>query len=143
MVVSSPPKASNDNNVTTGNKVNKLSSKKMRNMFDKIVGREASDENGRRVLDVMNLVLNRKGYGHNDKFLEQTVRLVWCESRLDPRAYNSTPVWNGEHASGLFQFLPSTFASVGGGDIWKIEDQTEAYILMVESGRINEWACHL
>ena len=37
-------------------------------------------------------------------------RVSWCESRWNPNAYNR---WSG--ASGLFQFLPSTWASTPQG----------------------------
>lgn len=36
-------------------------------------------------------------------------RVAFCESRLNPRARNRTPIWNGEHATGLLQTIPSTF----------------------------------
>lgn len=36
-------------------------------------------------------------------------RLAECESNLTPAVVNKTPIWNGEHASGLYQFVPSTF----------------------------------
>src|SRR6202011_587051 len=43
-------------------------------------------------------------------------RSAWCESRYDPLAVNKTPVGN-EHAEGLFQFLPSTFAGTPQGHV--------------------------
>ena len=36
-------------------------------------------------------------------------RVAFCESRLDPNARNRTPIYNGEHATGLMQTIPSTF----------------------------------
>jgi hypothetical protein len=45
--------------------------------------------------------------------------IAWCESRLRPWARNSASV-GGEHASGLMQFLPSTFRRTryGHRSIW-------------------------
>src|SRR5207237_4497140 len=37
---------------------------------------------------------------------EQLLRVAWCESRYDPGAYNAS---HGD--SGLFQFIPSTWAA--------------------------------
>lgn len=40
----------------------------------------------------------------------QLQRVAWCESRLSATARNRRPIWNGEHATGLLQTIPSTFA---------------------------------
>lgn len=73
--------------------------------------------------------------------LEQlALRIAYCESRFDPNAKNSMMI-GSERASGLFQFLPSTWRTVSNGDIWSVEDQTEAFVTMVGRGRIREWAC--
>lgn len=37
-------------------------------------------------------------------------RVAFCESRLNPKARNRSPIYNGEHATGLLQTIPSTFA---------------------------------
>lgn len=37
--------------------------------------------------------------------------VAYCESRLNPKVVNRTPIWNGEHATGLMQFIPSTWAT--------------------------------
>lgn len=38
--------------------------------------------------------------------------IAWCESRFQARAINPTPVGaQREHATGVMQFLPSTFAA--------------------------------
>lgn len=39
------------------------------------------------------------------------MELMRRESGGDPNAYNDTPVASGEHAQGLFQTIPSTFAA--------------------------------
>lgn len=71
-------------------------------------------------------------------------RVAFCESRLDPRARNRTPIYNGEHATGLMQTIPSTFArspfraldiyspyanALAGGYIWSL------------SSSWREWHC--
>ena len=119
---------------------------RLRDTFDRLIGVGVSDENGRKILDRVEDVLRQRGYGNDVEMYELTVRILWCESRLDPLAKNRQAVVVGGisygHASGLFQFLPSTFASVSNGDIWSVEDQTNAYVTMVEQGRIIEWACY-
>ena len=117
----------------------------MRKIFDEIYGVRTADENARVVLDRVEKVLDK--HGKTDaSFKRMTVKLIYCESRNDPMAKNKQAVIykgrNYGHASGLFQFLPSTFKSVGGGDIWNIEDQTEAYVKMVNANRLREWACY-
>ena len=66
------------------------------------------------------------------------------ERTLDARARNASPVWNGEHATGLLQFLPSTFASTpfAGMDIYSPYANALAAGWMIGvAGRSNEWAC--
>lgn len=45
-------------------------------------------------------------HGVDERLLLNVAR---CESNLRPRVVNRTPIWNGEHAHGLFQFIPSTW----------------------------------
>lgn len=46
----------------------------------------------------------------------------------------------GEHPTGIFQFLPSTFKSVyPDGDIFNPEHQIEAFLRMYKNGRIDEF----
>ena len=56
----------------------------------------------REALDIASIV-----YGVPRREIEA---VAFCESRLDPRARNRTPIYNGEHATGLMQTIPSTFA---------------------------------
>lgn len=53
---------------------------------------------------------------------------AWCvegiESHHGAAMYNSTPVWNGEHAQGYLGWLPSTARSVG----------------VTIGNRVSEWA---
>lgn len=55
-------------------------------------------------------------------------RLAFIESRGDPRAENGK-------SKGIFQFHADTFASVGGGDINSIEDQTKAALALQKRDR--------
>jgi hypothetical protein len=56
-------------------------------------------------------------------------------------ARNRTAVWNGEHATGLYQFLPSTFRSTPYGhlDIYSPYVQSMAAGWMFAHGRAREW----
>ena len=60
-----------------------------------------------------------------------------CESHLSPFAHNSSG------ASGLFQFIPSTFASTPyrGFSIWSPYANALAAGWMHEHGRGGEWTC--
>jgi hypothetical protein len=73
------------------------------------------------------------------------LKIAWCESRDDPRAINSTPV-GSEHAEGLFQFLPSTFAGTppgqAGSDIFDPIASARAAAWMYGQGRQGEWQCN-
>jgi soluble lytic murein transglycosylase-like protein len=61
-----------------------------------------------------------------------------CESVLDPGAVNSS-----SNASGLFQFLPSTWATTpyADQDIFDPVANAQAAGWMWENGRRNEWVC--
>lgn len=72
------------------------------------------------------------------------LRVANCESPgLSPRLVNSTAVWNGEHATGLLQFLPSTFRSTpfAREDIFSPYANALAAGWMWKNGRRGEWAC--
>ena len=68
------------------------------------------------------------------------LRVARCESNLDPRAVNS----NGG-ASGLFQFMPSTFAFTPNGkrgeDIFDAWSNADAAGWMWANGMRHHWAC--
>lgn len=72
-------------------------------------------------------------------------RIAWCESHDDPRAVNPEPV-GAEHARGLFQFLPSTFAGTppgrAGASIFDPRASAEAAAWMYAQGRQAEWQCN-
>jgi soluble lytic murein transglycosylase-like protein len=66
------------------------------------------------------------------------LRVARCESNLDP--YNVTPPYS---ASGLFQFLPGTWASTpyANDDIFDPVANANAAGWMWSVGRRNEWVC--
>ena len=69
---------------------------------------------------------------------EDMLRVATCESNLDPSAVNSS-----SGASGLFQFMPSTFASTPYADqsIFDATASANAAGWMWSVGRRNEWEC--
>ena len=69
---------------------------------------------------------------------EDMLRVAMCESNLDPSAVNSS-----SGASGLFQFMPSTFASTpyADQDIFDAWASANAAGWMWSVGRRNEWEC--
>lgn len=71
-------------------------------------------------------------------------RIIGGESRGNPKAWNKTSIWNGEHAAGLWQFIPSTFMSTpygkAGMSIWSPCASSLAAGWMHENGRGREWS---
>lgn len=69
---------------------------------------------------------------------EDMLRVARCESVLDPNAVNAS-----SNASGLFQFLPSTWATTpyADQDIFDPVANAEAAGWMWANGRRNEWVC--
>jgi uncharacterized protein YraI len=69
---------------------------------------------------------------------EDMLRVAMCESNLDPGAVNGS-----SGASGLFQFMPSTFASTpyADQDIFDAWASANAAGWMWSVGRRNEWEC--
>lgn len=71
--------------------------------------------------------------------VQWALRVAKCESGYNPAAHNPSG------ASGLFQFLPSTFASTpigkAGGSIWDPVASAQAAAWMYSQGRQNEWSC--
>jgi len=65
------------------------------------------------------------------------VRKARCESHLNPFAHNPSG------ATGLFQFIPSTFASTPYADHspWRAKWSALAAAWMHRVGRGGEWAC--
>ena len=80
-------------------------------------------------------------YAAADKYgqsREDMLRVARCESVLDPNAVNSS-----SNASGLFQFLPSTWATTPNAnqDIFDPVANADAAGWMWQNGRRNEWTC--
>jgi len=65
-------------------------------------------------------------------------RRAWCESRYDPYARNSQ-----SGASGVFQFLPSTWRTTPyrRRSIWSAKYNSRAAAWMEHVGRGGEWTC--
>jgi len=66
-------------------------------------------------------------------------RLAKCESTFNPNAVNRI-----SNASGLFQYLPSTWKTTpyADQDIFNPEAQVLATIWMFRQGRYREWECY-
>jgi hypothetical protein len=68
------------------------------------------------------------------------LRIAKCESGYNPHAVNPSG------ASGLFQFMPSTFAKTppgrAGGSIWDPSANSQAAAWMYSQGRQGEWQCN-
>ena len=69
---------------------------------------------------------------------EDMLRVARCESVLDPNAVNAS---GGSY--GLFQFIPSTWATTpyAGDDIFDAYASANAAGWMWQQGRRNEWVC--
>ncbi len=69
---------------------------------------------------------------------EDMLRVARCESNLNPNAVNAS-----SQASGLFQFLPSTWATTpyADQDIFDPVANANAAAWMWDNGRRNEWVC--
>ena len=76
-------------------------------------------------------------------YATQAINIARCESSLNPAAYNPTPVWDGEHAMGLFQIIPSTFHRVSNGNPYNATDNIDAaYKIFSGDGYSwREWEC--
>jgi soluble lytic murein transglycosylase-like protein len=69
---------------------------------------------------------------------DRAVAIAFCESRLDPSARN----WQGSSATGLFQFIDSTWKYIGSpGDRLDAEDSARAFVEWYP-GHESWWACH-
>jgi len=65
-------------------------------------------------------------------------RKAWCESRMNPSAYNAS-----SGSSGLFQFIPSTWRTTpyARRSIWSAKWSSLAAAWMHHVGRGGEWSC--
>jgi uncharacterized protein YabE (DUF348 family) len=73
---------------------------------------------------------------------DQLLRVAYCESRYNPGAYNA---WSG--ASGLFQFMPATWAAnsvragFGGASVWDPVASANVAAYMFRLGQSGQWVC--
>ena len=78
-----------------------------------------------------------------DLDLSRAWRIIGGESKGNPNARNRKAIWNGEHAAGLWQFIPSTFYSTpygkAGMSLWSPCASSLAAGWMHEHGRGREW----
>jgi hypothetical protein len=69
--------------------------------------------------------------------LAWALRVAHCESRYNPLAVNAS-----SGASGLFQFMPSTWrAYFAGWNIWDPYAQARAALVFYNRGATNAWTC--
>jgi hypothetical protein len=72
----------------------------------------------------------------------QLLRVAWCESRYNPLAYNAT-----SGASGLFQFMPRTWAAnsvragYGGASVFDAVANANTAAYMFRNGQAFQWTC--
>ncbi len=96
----------------------------------------AAPRNGEGSSDIVSIIYAAAdAYGQSR---EDMLRVATCESNLVPTAINAS-----SQASGLFQFIPSTFASTpyAGQDIFDPVASANAAGWMWANGRRNEWEC--
>jgi len=73
----------------------------------------------------------------NSPGLSWALRVANCESHYNPLAINRS-----SGASGLFQFMPSTWnASFPGQNIWDPYAQARAALAFYNAGRQSAWTC--
>jgi len=71
----------------------------------------------------------------------QLLRVAWCESRYNPLAYNASG------ASGLFQFMPRTWAAnsvragYGGASAFDPVASANTAAFMFSMGQAGQWTC--
>ncbi len=73
----------------------------------------------------------------NSPGLTWALRVAYCESRYNPLAINRS-----SGASGLFQFMPSTWnANFPGQNIWDPYAQARGALVFYNAGRQSAWTC--
>lgn len=73
----------------------------------------------------------------NSPGLSWALRVANCESHYNPLAVNRS-----SGASGLFQFMPSTWnANFAGQNIWDPYAQARAALVFYNAGRQSAWTC--
>jgi hypothetical protein len=73
---------------------------------------------------------------------DQLLRVAWCESRYNPAAYNAS-----SGTSGLFQFMPRTWAvnsaraGYGGASVFDATANANTAAYMFAGGQARQWSC--
>jgi hypothetical protein len=73
---------------------------------------------------------------------DQLLRVAWCESRYNPAAYNAS-----SGTSGLFQFMPRTWAvnsaraGYGGASVFDPAANANVAAYMFGQGQARQWSC--
>ena len=89
------------------------------------------------LLDIEKVLKSRK-VSYDSNLIKGMFYIGQQESHWTPSRISSAEIAGG-HPTGIFQFLPGTFSSVSDGDIFNPYDQIDAFIVMVERGRILEF----
>jgi len=96
---------------------------------------DSGNSSNQEMIDLIYAAADRWGQPQADM-----LRVARCESNLDPRAVNSS-----SGASGLFQFMPGTFAGTPNGkrgeNIFNAYSSADAAGWMWANGMRNHWAC--
>ncbi len=96
---------------------------------------DSGNSSNQEIIDLIYAAADRWGQPRADM-----LRVARCESNLNPRAVNSS-----SGASGLFQFMPSTFAGTPNGkrgeNIFNAYSSADAAGWMWANGMRNHWAC--
>jgi soluble lytic murein transglycosylase-like protein len=94
---------------------------------------ESNESSGNGIVQIIYSAAAMYGQSGDDM-----LRVARCESGLNPGAVNGS-----SNASGLFQFLPSTWATTpyAGQDIFDPVANAEAAAWMWANGRRGEWSC--
>lgn len=74
----------------------------------------------------------------NFKWVDYLIRLAYCESRLDPNAYNPT---NNSHDRGIFQISRKWHPEVSDICAYDIRCSTEWTMQRINAGYQHEWVC--
>jgi soluble lytic murein transglycosylase-like protein len=83
-------------------------------------------------------------YGVDPNWL---LRVAKCESGYNPLASNKGYYAGGGNPSGVFQFLPQTFAAnaaragIPGANLWDVDSQAHVAAYMFSIGQSGQWAC--
>ena len=89
-------------------------------------------------LPIIDRILKQRGLDNDPLFIQAMFFIGQHESHWNTMSISGSS-YGGEHPTGIFQFLPSTFRSVSRGDIFDAEDQITAYVAMIEAGRAREY----